>query len=170
MSHKRGQAALEFLTTYGWAFVVILVMIGALAYFGVLDPSRFLPNRCQFPSGLKCGKYTLDSTSTTSDVARFQLSNNLPDDITINQVKYSTDNANTWRDCVKSTNTSSPETDINLTINRGLTKTVNCTMPEGTLKPNTKQKVNFRVVYSQGDTFDSNFANDAFGEIYAEVR
>ena len=44
---KRGQAALEFLSTYGFAFLIILVMIGALAYFGVLDPTRFLPNRCQ---------------------------------------------------------------------------------------------------------------------------
>ena len=32
----------EFLTTYGWAFLVILVMIGALAYFGVLNPENFM--------------------------------------------------------------------------------------------------------------------------------
>lgn len=37
----KGQAALEFLTTYGWAFLVILVMIGALTYFGVLAPAKF---------------------------------------------------------------------------------------------------------------------------------
>ena len=37
---RKAQAALEFLTTYGWAFIVILIMIGALAYFGVLNPSR----------------------------------------------------------------------------------------------------------------------------------
>jgi len=34
--NKKGQAALEFLMTYGWAFLVILVMIGALAYFGFI--------------------------------------------------------------------------------------------------------------------------------------
>ena len=50
-THK-GQAALEFLTTYGWAFLVILVMIGALSYFGVLDPSRFLPDKCIFGTGV----------------------------------------------------------------------------------------------------------------------
>ena len=33
--HKKSQAALEFLTTYAWAFLVIIIMIGALAYFGV---------------------------------------------------------------------------------------------------------------------------------------
>ena len=47
---RRGQAALEFLTTYGWAFLVILVMIGALAYFGVLDPERFVQGHPHPPS------------------------------------------------------------------------------------------------------------------------
>ena len=52
MHGSKGQAALEFLTTYGWAFLVILVMIGALSYFGVLDPSRFLPDKCIFGTGI----------------------------------------------------------------------------------------------------------------------
>ena len=43
---KRGQAAMEFLMTYGWAILVVLAAIGALAYFGVLSPDNFLPNRC----------------------------------------------------------------------------------------------------------------------------
>jgi hypothetical protein len=51
-TQNKGQAALEFLTTYGWAFLVILVMIGALSYFGVLDPSKFLPDKCIFGSGI----------------------------------------------------------------------------------------------------------------------
>ena len=55
MKNKRAQAAMEFLMTYGWAILVVLVVIGALAYFGVLDPSRFMPERCQFPIGLDCG-------------------------------------------------------------------------------------------------------------------
>ncbi|MFH1400570.1 MAG: hypothetical protein ABIH41_03560 [Nanoarchaeota archaeon] len=57
MGARKGQAALEFLTTYGWAFLVVLVMIGALAYFGVLDPSRFLPEKCVFGSGVGCLDY-----------------------------------------------------------------------------------------------------------------
>ena len=46
MFRKKGQAAMEFLMTYGWAILVVLVAIGALAYFGVLSPDRFLPERC----------------------------------------------------------------------------------------------------------------------------
>jgi hypothetical protein len=51
---KSGQAALEFLTTYGWALLVILVMIGALVYFGVLNPSKALPTKCLVPPGFDC--------------------------------------------------------------------------------------------------------------------
>ena len=32
----RAQAAMEFLMTCGWAIIVVLVVIGALAYFGFL--------------------------------------------------------------------------------------------------------------------------------------
>ena len=40
---KRGQAAMEFLMTYGWAILAAIIVIGVLAYFGVLSPDKFLP-------------------------------------------------------------------------------------------------------------------------------
>jgi uncharacterized protein (UPF0333 family) len=49
---KRGQAAMEFLMTYGWAIVVVLAAIGALAYFGVLSPNKLLPDRTTFTAPL----------------------------------------------------------------------------------------------------------------------
>jgi len=52
--NKKGQAAMEFLMTYGWAILVVLAAIGALAYFGVLSPDRFLPEKCTMPSGIAC--------------------------------------------------------------------------------------------------------------------
>lgn len=75
MFRKRAQAAMEFLMTYGWAILVVLVAIGALAYFGVLSPDKFLPERCQGPSGLDC----LDKASilVTSQQISFVLKNNL---------------------------------------------------------------------------------------------
>ncbi|MFA5797841.1 MAG: hypothetical protein WC916_07470 [Candidatus Woesearchaeota archaeon] len=54
MQHKQGQAALEFLMTYGWAIVVVLVAIGALAYSGALNPSKTQSNRCMSQAGLGC--------------------------------------------------------------------------------------------------------------------
>lgn len=56
---KKGQAAMEFLMTYGWAILVVLAAIAALAYFGVLSPDRFLPNKCTLPSGMACLDFTV---------------------------------------------------------------------------------------------------------------
>ncbi len=61
---RRAQAALEFLMTYGWAILVVLVAVGALAYFGVLSPDKFLPAKCTLQSGIAC----LDHTATASGV------------------------------------------------------------------------------------------------------
>jgi len=62
---RKGQAALEFLMTYGWAILVVLAAIAALAYFGVLSPDRFLPEKCTLPSGLACLDFKADATGLT---------------------------------------------------------------------------------------------------------
>jgi len=74
---KKGQAAMEFLMTYGWAILVVLVAIGALAYFGVLSPQRFLPQSCQFGSGLGC-----ESFKIATDGIRVVMRNGLGQDLT----------------------------------------------------------------------------------------
>ncbi|MFH1399821.1 MAG: hypothetical protein ABIG95_06980 [Candidatus Woesearchaeota archaeon] len=61
---RKAQAAMEFLMTYGWAILVVLVVIGALAYFGVLNPQRLLPPRCTFPTGLTCRDYVVHENSS----------------------------------------------------------------------------------------------------------
>ena len=68
---RKAQAALEYLVTYGWGFLVILVVVGALAYFGLLSPSRYVPTKCEFGAQLECVDYKLQSAaglpgSTTS--------------------------------------------------------------------------------------------------------
>ena len=44
MNNKRGQAAMEFLMTYGWAILAAIIAIGVLAYFGVFSPGTFISN------------------------------------------------------------------------------------------------------------------------------
>lgn len=50
---RRGQAAMEFLMTYGWAILVVLASVGALAYFGVLTPDTLLPERTVFSAPIQ---------------------------------------------------------------------------------------------------------------------
>ena len=67
MKRKKGQAAMEFLMTYGWAILVVLAAIGALAYFGVLSPAKFFPDTCTIAStsGLACLDFKMTSDTTT---------------------------------------------------------------------------------------------------------
>ena len=74
---KKGQAAMEFLMTYGWAILVVLAAIGALAYFGILSPDRFLPSKCVITGGFSCVEYKLDDAG---DEVRFYVQNNLGTD------------------------------------------------------------------------------------------
>ncbi len=79
---RKSQAALEFIMTYGWAILVVLVAIGALAYFGVLSPDKFLPSKCVLQSGIACLDHK--ATATTLEVV---IQNSLGFDITIDNVK-----------------------------------------------------------------------------------
>jgi len=54
---KKAQAAMEFLMTYGWAILVVLLAIAALAYFGVLNPGKYLPSSCTLGAGLSCNDF-----------------------------------------------------------------------------------------------------------------
>ena len=63
--NKKGQAAMEFLMTYGWAILVVLAAIGALAYFGVLSPSKHLPESCIFGQGISCVDFTVEQTTAS---------------------------------------------------------------------------------------------------------
>ena len=80
----KAQAALEFLTTYGWAFLIILIMIGTLAYFGILNPVKLVPDRCNFASEFQCGAYRIrEGGSGVADEFRFSLKNNVGEAITV---------------------------------------------------------------------------------------
>jgi len=62
MRASRAQAAMEFLMTYGWAVLIIMVVVAVLFYIGVFNPSSSVPKSCVFPSGsgFSCVEFNLD--------------------------------------------------------------------------------------------------------------
>ena len=64
-SSRSAQAAMEFLMTYGWAILVVLAAIAALAYFGVLSPEKFLPEKCLIETGFTCISAKIESGQST---------------------------------------------------------------------------------------------------------
>lgn len=59
--NKKGQAAMEFLMTYGWVILVVLGAIAVLAGFGFLDFSEWEnPDKYRDFATKKCSERNLD--------------------------------------------------------------------------------------------------------------
>ena len=56
----RGQSAMEFLLTYGWAIIIMVVVIGTLFYLGVLNPYATAPNKLGMPAGFVAHDFRLE--------------------------------------------------------------------------------------------------------------
>jgi len=81
---KRGQAAFEFLFTYGWAFMLILLAISSLYYFGVLDFDVFVQNSCSFNQNIgDCVDFQVDLTRADDEKVRIKLANTVGQDLNI---------------------------------------------------------------------------------------
>ncbi len=52
--NMRAQAAMEYLTTYGWAIMALVVVMGGIAYFGFGSINDYIPQSCEFPEPLLC--------------------------------------------------------------------------------------------------------------------
>jgi len=56
---KKGQAALEFLTTYGWALMMMGVVFGSFGY--LLSTDAFVADTCYVNGDFSCDAYNLKS-------------------------------------------------------------------------------------------------------------
>jgi hypothetical protein len=66
MKRLKSQSAIEFLTTYGWALVIIVVVLAALYNVGLFSGSAFLGTSCAAQVGFFCGTPSLNSTGFIS--------------------------------------------------------------------------------------------------------
>ena len=133
--NKKSQAAMEFLMTYGWAILVVLVAVGALAYFGVLSPDKFLPQKCLLQSGIGC----LDSKATSigTDNLQLYIQNALGYDINLNSIS-----------AAKCTAVTAPAA-FPFTLSNGATTTVKLTCG---LTSGSKYNGGVGIVYTNIDT------------------
>ncbi|MCL4383338.1 MAG: hypothetical protein M1168_00275 [Candidatus Marsarchaeota archaeon] len=68
------QSAMEYLMTYGWAILIIAVVLAALDMLGVFNPSAFAKTFCVFESGITCQSAIL-FTNGTADINIVQNTN-----------------------------------------------------------------------------------------------
>jgi YVTN family beta-propeller protein len=73
--NTKSQAAMEYMMTYGWAIVILTVVI-SLLYFFLLIPKTITPSSCLVETGLTCQDLNLGSfTSGGATVATFYFEN-----------------------------------------------------------------------------------------------
>jgi hypothetical protein len=51
---QKAQSAMEYLVTYGWAILIIGIVLAALFYIGVFNPSSLSENQCILPADFGC--------------------------------------------------------------------------------------------------------------------
>ncbi|MBI2079991.1 hypothetical protein HYT84_04445 [Candidatus Micrarchaeota archaeon] len=65
----RGQVAIEYLATYGWALLLLVIVIGAIISTGVLTPTYLISEECNLGPSLPCNFIAYgDDTSTSVDM------------------------------------------------------------------------------------------------------
>ncbi len=153
---NKAQAALEFLTTYGWAFLVILIMIGTLAYFGVLSPSKVLPNRCTFGAEFQCVDYVI-----ASNAFRIRLKNGVGEAVVVDSVAASTESSTSY------TCTGQPTLPSNWKAGE-IVEFAWTTCSGGGLSSGSKGKVLTSITYHSAAS-TSTYAKNISGEVYATV-
>ena len=77
--NSKGQAALEFMTTYGWAILAIILAISTLYYFDVLDPDKYIQTSCNTGNQIEC----VEAVIYTNGDFGIRLRNNNPVDLDI---------------------------------------------------------------------------------------
>jgi hypothetical protein len=62
---RKGQAAVEYLTTYGWALLVLVIVVAVLFSSGLLSPNLALSEGCQFGTNVPCSFVAYDPGGAT---------------------------------------------------------------------------------------------------------
>lgn len=78
---RKSQAGLEFVMTYGWALLVVMVAIVALASFGALNYDRYVANKCTIEPGIACQDFEVQSNVGGTGLVSLSLTNLLGYDL-----------------------------------------------------------------------------------------
>ena len=80
----KGQTALDFLMTYGWALLLIVLVIGALFALGVFDIGSFVGSRATGFAQVGVAAWRVDNNGTLTT----QLTNRVGSDIRVDSVSW----------------------------------------------------------------------------------
>jgi len=134
--------------TYGWAILVVLVVIAAMGYFGVLDPSNVVPDRCYLGEKFSCDDFRFEKVGDNGRVY-LSLTNALTQPIFLGGINVSTPSG----DCFNSSTGYFPAL---VTLKPGETFTtdpfITCNTAINAIKLRTKFKFKVSINYTLPDS------------------
>lgn len=152
---KKGQAAIEFLVTYGWAILGALIVVGALSYFGIFNTQRYVKDICYFGDQMTCE----DSIAYNDGRTSVQLRNNFGTNIDVSVAEVVSDYGRT--SCINGTNW--------ISIPSGTLFEVLCDVSGGTISTNNKLKYRMIVTFNRNGPPPINHHNQT-GDVTITVQ
>ncbi|MFA5106066.1 MAG: hypothetical protein WC506_03840 [Candidatus Micrarchaeia archaeon] len=90
----KGQAAMEYLVTYGWTLLVLVVIIAILIATGIFSPANFQPEECNFQPDFPCMNYIAYNNAAGQTSLLFNASNGFGFPILIENISARTAQGN----------------------------------------------------------------------------
>ncbi len=90
MDSKKGQAAAEYLVTYGWALLLLVAVIAIILSTGIFNPSYFISEECVLQPDIACTGYQLYTSGGDTTTLKIRVENRLGYDIRLDDVKITT--------------------------------------------------------------------------------
>jgi hypothetical protein len=91
MNSKKGQAAAEYLVTYGWALLLLVAVIAIILSSGIFNPSYFISEECVLQPDIACTGHQMYRVGGDQNaVLKIGVENRLGYDIKLADVKITT--------------------------------------------------------------------------------
>lgn len=72
---RKGQAAIEFLQTYGWMLLALGVVMGALSYTFIINPSNIVSEQCFMSDSFDCVDFVAENNVLTVSLKNIKAEN-----------------------------------------------------------------------------------------------
>jgi hypothetical protein len=129
----KAQAAMEFLTTYGWALLILGVVFAAFSLGLFQDPRNIVSDTCTFIEGFNCKDFEVLSDGTV----HLSLVNYLGEQITTTRTA-----------CTYNTVTKNGPSDVTVGPSGSFQLTIYC-LNSGTFPMKDKVKLNIDIIYKE---------------------
>ncbi|MEK6847353.1 MAG: hypothetical protein AABY16_04250 [Nanoarchaeota archaeon] len=136
MQQKRGQAAMEFLMTYGWAILAAIVAIGVLAYFGVFSPGKLAGS-----SAIVNNPFYANSWQVTTANVNLEMTNNGGDTLVVSLITVTGTGASASDDCTTGV--------ISTTVNPGVQQLFAVACTGATMAAGESYAGNIQITYTK---------------------